>query len=180
MVRTLAHVRRLSTAYMDTRQVKGKNTRSRAPAQHCARASQMVRTPAHLHPLSAAHKSNRSRAPAQHCRHASQMVRTPAHVHPLSAAHLPGKGYDLSSNDWLQRSLLGCSWLAVCRLFWPVVVFGCCWLSLIVVGCCLLLVVALCCCWFSFVVVGGEVFGVVGVVGVVGSCCCRRRRCRPC
>ena len=58
-------------------QPDGKNTRSRAPAQHCTHASQMARTPA--------------RAPAQYCAHASQMVRTPAHAHPLSTAHMPAK-----------------------------------------------------------------------------------------
>ena len=92
MLRTPARAHSLSSARMPakwwehpltrirsalhTRQPKAKNTRARAPTQHCTHASQMVRTPAHLHPLSAAHHTNgkntRSRAPAQHCTHATR------------------------------------------------------------------------------------------------------------
>ena len=67
----------------------GKHTRSRAPAQHCTHASQMVSTPAQVHPLSTVslpgnsrHTSSRAPSqhcihPAQHCINASQMVSTP-------------------------------------------------------------------------------------------------------
>ena len=66
-------------------QANGKHTRSRAPAPHCIHASQMVSTPAQVHPLSTVSmpgngKHASSRAPCQHCIHASQMVSTPAPV----------------------------------------------------------------------------------------------------
>ena len=112
MVRTPVHAHPLSTAHMPgkwyehpltrTRSAlhtclpNRKNTRPRAPAQHCTHARQMVRTPAHAHPLrlqtcQANGKNTRSRAPSQHCTHVCQMVRTPVHAHPLSSAHMPAK-----------------------------------------------------------------------------------------
>ena len=75
----------------------------RAP-QDCIHASQMVRTPAQVHPLSTASthaewqaggvgggvggdgKHTRSSAFAQHCIHACHLISTPAQVHSLSTA----------------------------------------------------------------------------------------------
>ena len=140
MVRTPAHAHPLSIAHMPA---NCKNTRLRAPAQHCTHACQMPTcTRSALHTCLPSGKNTRSRAPDQYCTHACQLVRTPTHVHPLSTVHMPAtctrsalhtclpsgmntarsravSGRALDMSGWLAGWLLG--WLVVWLVGWWVV-----------------------------------------------------------